>query len=283
MKNVFLIAAIILSVLACKEPMKEVDILPDGTQFKLVAFGENMDSIQLTDYLLCYITIADTLGDTIHYVPNYPYFVEYYKESPLYSAMNQLHLGDSFHLIIPEKSLFEAFGFDRLNENSEKLLELRIRALDFITEENVENKLLEGLEKRLNNEDKDIQSYLSKQPDRAAYLKEKGIYIKSEIKSTLEPIKYGDIVTLEYDGQFLDGYVFDSKMGDKSLEITYGMSDQVISGIEQGINGLSEGESVKIILPSHLAFGAEGSVKGIVPPYTPVAYKIFVKKVTHTN
>jgi FKBP-type peptidyl-prolyl cis-trans isomerase len=281
MKNVFFISCLVVSFFACKSPKKEVDVLADGTQFKLIAFGDSEESLKIDQYLSCYITIAETNGDTIHYVPGFSYFVEYYKESPLYAALNHLHLGDSFHLTIDESALFEAFGFDNLREDSKRKLELRIRALEFVEQSKIKNVLTESLTIRLQNEAGDIQNYLSNQSDRVAYIYEEDIYIKTEIKSTNSPIQFGDQVTLEYDGQFLDGYVFDSKRGDQSLEIVYGMSDQVIRGIELGIKGLSEGESVKIILPSHLAFGAEGSVKGIVPPYTPVAYKIFIKKVTH--
>lgn len=283
MKNGIWILILVSLLAACKSPKKEIDVLSDGSKFKLIAFEDYSDSLKLDQYLMCYITIADTAGDTIHYVPDFPYFIEYYASSPLFPALNRLHLGDSFHLQTKESILFESFGFDPLKENSNDILELRIRAIDFIDSEEVKNTLMENLGKRLSEEEHLIAQYLSKQVDNAAYLHDQGIYIKSEIKTTNPPLSYGDKVTLEYQGQFLNGYVFDSKKGDKALEIVYGMSDQVISGIEQGIKGLSEGESVKIILPSQLAFGAEGSVKGIVPPYTPVAYNIFIKKVTHKN
>ena len=230
MKKCIWTLVLVTLLAACKSPKKEIDVLSDGSKFKLIAFEDHSDSLRLNQYLFCYITIADTL-----------------------------------------------------KENSSEILELRIRAIDFIDPEEVENTLMDNLGKRLKEEERQITQYLAKQVDNAAYWYEQGIYIKSELKTTNSPLSYGDQVTLEYQGQFLNGYVFDSKKGDKALEIVYGMSDQVISGIEQGIKGLSEGESVKIILPSHLAFGAEGSVKGIVPPYTPVAYNIFIKKVTHKN
>ena len=37
---------------------------------------------------------------------------------------------------------------------------------------------------------------------------------------------------------------------------------------------LKKGEKAKIILPSQLAFGDQGSSNGVIPPYTPLVYQI---------
>ena len=42
---------------------------------------------------------------------------------------------------------------------------------------------------------------------------------------------------------------------------------------------MREGEKAKIIIPSQLAFGENGSSTGIVPPYTSVIYEVTMLKV----
>ena len=48
----------------------------------------------------------------------------------------------------------------------------------------------------------------------------------------------------------------------------------MIDGIERAVRMMREGEVSLFILPSAVAFGAEGSSTGIVPPYTPVIFEI---------
>ena len=53
----------------------------------------------------------------------------------------------------------------------------------------------------------------------------------------------------------------------------------MIEGFQTALSGRKEGERVKIILPSRQAFGEEGSLAGIVPPYTAVIYDVNIIKV----
>ncbi len=272
--------AFILTIVACQQE-KKYDVLSDESTYQLIAFDGTGISPNIGNYLASYLTITDTLGDTLHYVPSYLYFIEFYQESPLFEVLSTIKTGDSAHYRIKEHQLFDAFGFDRLQANSNRPLELRIRLVDLVNEEAVQDSLMTELSHRLDNEQVDIIEYIMKQPEPQSYIEELGIYKKSIIMSLEgEPIKAGDRVTLSYTGSFLDGYVFDEKTGDESLEITYGMSDQIVSGLAIAIKGMRQGESVKIILPSHHAFGGRGSVKGIVPPYTPIVYNLTITNVT---
>lgn len=269
---------------ACIPDKKNADVLQDNSIYQLIAFDEKGEKATDGQFMAVYITIADTLGDTLHYVPSYHYFVEYYTESPIYAALSELNTGDSAHFKIAENQLYDAFSFDQLNKNGRRILELRIRLLYLVNESEVKDTLMTQLSNRLENEKREILAFLSKQLEPQSYIEQMGIFKKSVIMSLNgDPIKLGDNVTLEYDGRFLNGYVFDSKYGDDALEITYGMSDQIVQGLALAIKGMRAGESVKIILPSHHAFGGQGSVKGIVPPYTPVVYNLSIKNVTRTN
>ncbi len=281
-KIIYLGIAILM--FSCNRETKKFDILNDQSTYQLIAFDGNRVKPTEGQYVATYLTIVDSLGDTIHYVPSYHYFIEYYNESPIYEILSELSIGDSAHFQVSEGQLYDAFSFNRLIEGSKNKVELRIRAEYLVNEDRVKDTLMEELSQRIESEKQLIWNYLNNDVDPQAYYEQLGLYKKNTLKSIEGiQIKMGDQVTLEYEGSFLNGYVFDKKYGPDALEITYGMSDQILSGLSIGIKGMRAGESVKIILPSHYAFGARGSIKGIVPPYTPVVYNLSIKNVTRTD
>ncbi len=80
-----------------------------------------------------------------------------------------------------------------------------------------------------------------------------------------EPVKNGDLVRVHYTGRLADGAVFDtSKDGGEPLEFTVG-TGQVIPGFEDGVRGMTVGESKTIEIESEDAYGAhrEGLVAEI--------------------
>jgi len=69
----------------------------------------------------------------------------------------------------------------------------------------------------------------------------------------MRTVKEGDTIRIEYTGKLEDGTVFDAS-GDHPLEFTVG-EGEVIPGLEQGVIGMAEGESKKIVVPVELAYG----------------------------
>lgn len=63
-----------------------------------------------------------------------------------------------------------------------------------------------------------------------------------------------DTVALHYTGSFTDGAVFDSSMDREPFEFTIGQG-AVISGLENGIVGMNEGESKTLTIPAEEAYG----------------------------
>ena len=84
--------------------------------------------------------------------------------------------------------------------------------------------------------------------------------------------KSGDLVTIAYRGEYLNGRFLEKSGAD--FEFIYGTPDQLLKGINYVISRLKLGENAKIILPSRLAFGENGSSNGTVPPCTPLVYEI---------
>ena len=66
--------------------------------------------------------------------------------------------------------------------------------------------------------------------------------------------KAGDKVKVHYTGKLDDGTVFDSSAGRDPLEFTVG-AGQMIAGFDAGVNGMSEGETKTVKIPSEEAYG----------------------------
>lgn len=67
-------------------------------------------------------------------------------------------------------------------------------------------------------------------------------------------VKEGDTVRIHYTGKLEDGTVFDSSDGDNPLEFKVG-EGKTIPGLEQGVIGMTPGESKSISVPMELAYG----------------------------
>ena len=75
----------------------------------------------------------------------------------------------------------------------------------------------------------------------------------------------GDMVSVHYKGQLLDGQVFDSSyQRKKPIDFTLGVG-QVISGWDEGIQLLKVGEKARLVIPSNIAYGSQGA-GGVIPP-----------------
>lgn len=85
-------------------------------------------------------------------------------------------------------------------------------------------------------------------------------------------IEIGDLITIAYEGTFLNGRFLEKSEG--NFEFIFGTPDQLLKGLNYVIGKLKVNQTAKILLSSRLAFGDSGSSNGIVPPCTPLIYKI---------
>ena len=67
-------------------------------------------------------------------------------------------------------------------------------------------------------------------------------------------IKNGDKVSVNYTGKFEDGTVFDTSEGRTPIEFNVGLNE-VISGFENAVVGLSKGERTTVELEADQAYG----------------------------
>ncbi len=75
----------------------------------------------------------------------------------------------------------------------------------------------------------------------------------------------GAMISVHYEGQLLDGTVFDSSYKRKKpIDFTIG-TGQVIAGWDEGIQLLQAGDKARLVVPSDLAYGERGA-GNVIPP-----------------
>ncbi len=83
----------------------------------------------------------------------------------------------------------------------------------------------------------------------------------------------GDMVSVHYKGQLLDGTVFDSSYKRKQpIDFQIGVG-QVIAGWDEGIQLLQVGDKARLVIPANLAYGAAGA-GGVIPPNATLIFDV---------
>jgi FKBP-type peptidyl-prolyl cis-trans isomerase len=83
-----------------------------------------------------------------------------------------------------------------------------------------------------------------------------------------EGARDGDVIFVHYSGKLTDGTKFDASYDrNEPISIVLG-SGQVISGWEEGLQGMAVGEKRTLTIPPKLAYGAEGRPPKIPPNAT---------------
>jgi FKBP-type peptidyl-prolyl cis-trans isomerase FkpA len=90
---------------------------------------------------------------------------------------------------------------------------------------------------------------------------------------TGESPKKGQRVSVHYTGWFTDGGKFDSSVDRREpFEFVLG-AGQVISGWDVGVAQMKVGDKVKLTIPPHLAYGAQG-YPGAIPPNSTLIFEV---------
>lgn len=116
---------------------------------------------------------------------------------------------------------------------------------------------------------------------------ESGLQIVFTEKGTGELPKPTDTVVVNYTGALTSGKVFDSSVEEvaqkegifnpmrpyEPAKFTIGIG-QVIPGWDEGLLLAPKGSKFKLIIPSALAYGQQGDMRGSIPPYAPLVFDI---------
>lgn len=92
--------------------------------------------------------------------------------------------------------------------------------------------------------------------------------------------KNGDTLIVSYAAYFLDGYLFDSSAWRNPTDSTYTFilgNPPNITGWDDGIKVINKNAKVQLVIPSDLAFGADGN--GTIPPYQTLAFVLIMEDI----
>lgn len=121
-----------------------------------------------------------------------------------------------------------------------------------------------------------FKRYLTKNSITTAQKQASGLYLIPTVSNPSgTPAKSGTTVSVLYTGKLLNGTVFDatSLRGNTPYTFIVG-SGATIAGFNEGVSLLRKGEKATLLLPSGLAYGANGS--STIPANTPLIFDIEV-------
>jgi FKBP-type peptidyl-prolyl cis-trans isomerase len=199
-----------------------------------------------------------------------------------------LAVGDSANFIIDANNFFTKTINSKLpsffKENDKMKVSAKLQEIiDSKTYEKQKREFLSWVEDFGEYEKILLQHYLDGQA-RSFSPENSGIYKELIRKGNGLNVERGDTVVVHYEGMFLSGKYFDStRKRNTPFEFIYGTEWQVVEGLNKAIGQMTEGEKAMFILPSQLAFGNEGSSTGIIPPFTPVIFKVELVQVRKAN
>lgn len=191
--------------------------------------------------------------------------------SRYFSVLNE---GDSATFLLPGGDLSIPGAPDTA------LVEMRVRIVRILSAEEYA-KVTASFDPEANEHalmDRYARKHGFTEADRDGY----GMYFRKTKSTSGMEVDSSVSVTVHYKGYFLNGRVFDnSRDGNRPIIFKWGEKGQVVQGVEYALKRMRSGEQAKIILPSRLAFGSDGSSTGIIPAYTPVVFELELTAVTN--
>ena len=151
--------------------------------------------------------------------------------------------GESFRFFIPAYLAFGSYSYKSLIPVHANF----IIDVDLVEIDNANSQ--KAIEKEA------IENYVAEKNWDDAQIYSSGLAYKKLTDGEGDTPKNGDVVTISFTGTYLDGTVFDKSETGKPISLTIG-NDSVIEGFEQGMKFMQKGEEAIVIVPSHLAYGA---------------------------
>ena len=147
-----------------------------------------------------------------------------------------------------------------------------------------------SFEERLALEEDSINDYVEDQAFDSVFVTSSGLRVIPVKLGNGESTQFGDILTLDILGTLLDGSIFettDEAVTNNLNFIGAGATPRVRNlptenlpdGVNEGLALMEEGARYIFIMPSHLAFGAQGAFFFSIGPHRIVQYDITLKRI----
>ncbi|MDR1171875.1 MAG: FKBP-type peptidyl-prolyl cis-trans isomerase [Bacteroidales bacterium] len=275
----YLLSAALL--FSCKDPYPGYTKADEGIYYKLLMVGEQDQCCHFGYYVTANIAYV-TMDDSIFFSgirkfkvskPDFPGSID--------KCFTLMCEHDSAQFIISALDFFEKTLENTVPDylSADGKMKVSINLMDIQTPEEYEREkeaFLHWIEDLGEYEKVLLKQYIRDSEIEIPPMEDGIYYIVQQTGNNDSPVvATGDTVVIHYEGHFLNGKFFDStRRRNDPLQFVYGQQWQVIGGLEKAIGKMHEGDKALVIIPSEQAFGADGSVEGIVPPFTPVVFEI---------
>jgi len=267
------------SLLTSCSPYPGYERLTSEIYYKLIRFEDKERTTSVGDYITIQIQYR-TNSDSAFFIGTRKIRVkEPVDEASIDHSFLEMKQGDSVSVILPAIKFFSNTLKSSLPEfiKEEDILKINIKLIEIQSEKEFQTE--KQLFLKWSTELSEFEGILLKK-----YLKEElpemqikpeGFYMLEIKKGNEKKPSKGNHVWVHYEGKFLNGKFFDGTYrSNEPVDFIYGTQLVLISGLEQALNYMSEGEKAMVILPSEMAFGSSGDEFGIIPPYTSLIYTI---------
>lgn len=186
-----------------------------------------------------------------------------------------MNCGDAMVLNAPIHAVNKTFlcGYNELpSDRANDFIEIHFKIMKTFDEQGYRDYLLSSAQHGEMAETEAIELLLMNNTA-VAYEKHGDCYIQPLQIGTGDTIGVGSEVTIAYTTHLLNDKPLDKPT---ELQYTFGRPEQVVEGLNYALSMMRAGDEVIVYLPSYLAFGEDGSTGGVVPPKTPVYFKLKV-------
>lgn len=238
----------------------------ENVYYRLHQFGDAEKKITDGDYVKAIIQYTDSNGAVLQEMPNTPdgYTVFQFASNyylPFSGALKHFSEGDSASV---------------LNETLKLKTDIKIFRVMSAAEYEAEKAKIRQMEEL--DEHNKINAYITANKLVVDTIGN-GLFLFYNLEGKGKEVKRGEKISLSYKGFFLNGRCFDSATVQQPMEFIYGTEGQLVEGLSIAVGRMREGGKSKIIIPSYLAFGEQGSSTGIIPPFSTLIYEVELKKV----
>ncbi len=193
----------------------------------------------------------------------------------------KLKKGDSVSFFISPDRFYEDYLNQNnlpnfLNKEEEMIITIRLLEIESPTEYKLD--LVNKSEQLELNELRAVSELVKQwKQENDSVIEVDGSFVVLEKSLDTTRLKYGNIINLDYEASFLNDVVFYSTYKNGSPdEFQIGKEAQMVQGLKKALSKMTYNQKAKVLVPSYQGFGSNGSAGKLVPPYTPIIYKVSV-------
>jgi len=236
-----------------------------GIYYQVVTAGTGPE-VQYSDRIPAIITMRSLDGkyvsvDTFNVANRYYNFLGYYNPEGIRVGVKEVlkKSNGTIRMIIPSRLAFGRNGSGSIPGNAS--MDITVRVLD--------------ISKLIDYEDFTIRKYLESNSLTGFTKTSTGLYYKIGQLGTGSPITTDSTIVANYTGKLLNGAIFDRALAGSEATFTL---NSLVKGWRQAVPLIKQGGSIRLIVPSSLGYGLDGSSPSI-PAFSALDFDITVTDV----